>query len=131
MLHIHHLQGRMRVSSSLLKKNPLLSEKIRSELRRLAGIHEIACNCVTGSILIYYAENILPPRHIILLISRHLRVANVLAFPCMISAGQQSFSKKRGLPAQELLPMFGNVLMRSVAEQLTRVVALRLVKIFF
>jgi hypothetical protein len=129
MLQVHHLFGRLRVSSSLLKKNPLLAEKIRNDLWRLLGVSKVACNSVTGSVLVHFSPGVVSPRLIMQTITRYLRAGNVIAFPAVTRIKKAPLCE--GV-APELAATFGNVLLRSIAEQLAgrvgKGVALRMVK---
>jgi hypothetical protein len=52
--YFHHIPGRLRVKSPLLKKNPPLAARAEQLLKSLSGVDAIAANPVTGSIVVRY-----------------------------------------------------------------------------
>jgi hypothetical protein len=52
--YFHHIPGRLRVKSPLLKKNPPLVNQVQQLLASIHGVNSIAPNLLTGSVVIQY-----------------------------------------------------------------------------
>ena len=52
--YIHHVPGRLRVNTPLLKKNEPRARQLRSYLEGINGILQIETSIVTGSVVIRY-----------------------------------------------------------------------------
>lgn len=52
--HVHHVPGRLRVRVPELKHCAPKAAALRSELSAIAGITEVECHVVTGSVIVYY-----------------------------------------------------------------------------
>jgi hypothetical protein len=52
--YFHHIPGRLRVKSPVLKKNQHLISQVERLLRSIHGVNSIAPNLVTGSVVIQY-----------------------------------------------------------------------------
>lgn len=56
MFYIHHVPGRVRIISEVIKRNPQAAGEVRKLLSTLAGVCTAQVNLTTGSILIYYNQ---------------------------------------------------------------------------
>jgi hypothetical protein len=54
MANIHRLPGRLRVRSSVLKRNPKKASELLTAIGSRPGVRDIEINIVTGSVLVYY-----------------------------------------------------------------------------
>jgi copper chaperone CopZ len=52
--HFHHVPGRLRVTSSKLKRNPAAAARLQTALQELSGVRSVTVSPITGSILIHY-----------------------------------------------------------------------------
>jgi len=52
--YIHHVQGRLRVKTPLIKGNPSAAQDVKRLLRKIQGVEVAQVNTVTGSAVIYY-----------------------------------------------------------------------------
>lgn len=52
--YIHSIPGRLRVKSSLLKKNPSDAKRVQRLLKSTRGVESFEVNLVTGSVLVRY-----------------------------------------------------------------------------
>src|SRR5262245_8962451 len=50
----HDLPGRLRVRSSLFRRNPDRATAIKNSLESAEGVRSVAVNVVTGSVTVYY-----------------------------------------------------------------------------
>ena len=56
--YLHHIPGRLRVKTPLMKRNPNLAEEVQGLLQPVKGIHSVVINPVTGSILVEYSAEL-------------------------------------------------------------------------
>ncbi len=54
MSYVHHIPGRIRVRSTLVKHNPACARMVENWIRSIEGVHGVVINPTTGSILIHY-----------------------------------------------------------------------------
>lgn len=80
----HILPGRIRLVANILVKNDNLKNIFETQMSKIGGIKQIEVNTITGSILIYYDINSLPPLMIFSV------CAKLLGLEEMLSAKQQS-----------------------------------------
>jgi copper chaperone CopZ len=52
--YIHSIPGRLRVKSSLIKKNPGEAKKVERLLKSMNGVEYLEINLLTGSVLVRY-----------------------------------------------------------------------------
>jgi copper chaperone CopZ len=52
--YIHSIPGRLRIKSTLIKKNPAEAAKAKALLAPLPGIQNVDVNLLTGSVLVRY-----------------------------------------------------------------------------
>jgi hypothetical protein len=52
--YIHHIPGRLRLRSELVKRNDARAAEAVAFLRSIAGVHSAAANPLTGSLTIHY-----------------------------------------------------------------------------
>lgn len=62
---IHHVHGRLRITSPLLKRNQAQAEAVRALLQWRQGVLTHKINPVTGSVLIHYDESRTTGAHIL------------------------------------------------------------------
>jgi copper chaperone CopZ len=58
---VHHLPGRLRLRSAVLKGNTFASEEARRHLAQIDGVTSVRANPATGSVLLEYDPNVLSP----------------------------------------------------------------------
>lgn len=57
MIHpVHHIPGRLRIKSPLIKGKPRAAEALRSRIRAIAGVGLVEINPLTGSAVIEYCR---------------------------------------------------------------------------
>lgn len=61
----HHLPGRLRLRSALLKGNARASEEAQHRLAEISGVKSASANPLTGSILLNYDTEVIPPTNLI------------------------------------------------------------------
>jgi hypothetical protein len=69
--YIHHVPGRLRIKSPVLKRHDGSENGIAELLRGLAGIDKIAVNGITGSCLIRYNPSMTRGDDIVLTLSKN------------------------------------------------------------
>jgi hypothetical protein len=52
--YIHHVRGRLRVRTAVLKRNERRADSARRELNETNGVQRVEISTVTGSLLVYY-----------------------------------------------------------------------------
>lgn len=52
--YVHHVPGRLRVKSPLLKRQDRLAEEVRNHVSRLEGVTEVEVSTLTGSAVVRY-----------------------------------------------------------------------------
>jgi copper chaperone CopZ len=67
--YLHHVPGRLRVKSPLVRKNQEVAEEVENLLTLTPGVHSVKSNLTTGSILINYRPEKLDREDIIDLLS--------------------------------------------------------------
>jgi len=55
--YVHHIPGRLRVTTPWIKRNPTSVERVEGLLTAIRGIDSVVINPVTGSILVEYATD--------------------------------------------------------------------------
>jgi hypothetical protein len=68
---VHHLPGRLRLRSALLKGNARASEETQRHLAEIGGIRSASANPLTGSVLLEYDPEVIPPAKLIDLLAIH------------------------------------------------------------
>ncbi|MBV8842657.1 MAG: heavy-metal-associated domain-containing protein [Bryobacterales bacterium] len=63
--HIHHVPGRLRVTSSKVKRNPASVAPLERSLQALAGVRSASVSAVTGSILVFYDSKVTSAEHLL------------------------------------------------------------------
>ena len=78
--YIHHIPGRLRVKTPLIKRNYNLAFEIEELLSPINGIHTIVINPVTGSILIEFSTDTVGASTILNVLKRagHLDLSKTL-----------------------------------------------------
>jgi hypothetical protein len=61
---VHHLPGRLRLRSGVLKGNARASEEARRHLAQISGVTSASANPLTGSVLLEYDPNVISPRKV-------------------------------------------------------------------
>ena len=69
--YIHHVPGRLRIKSPVLKHNNGSENGIADLLRGLTGIERVAVNAMTGSCLIHYDPSMTCRDDIVLVLSKN------------------------------------------------------------
>jgi copper chaperone CopZ len=59
--YVHHVNGRLRVRSPLLRRNGHRVNEWKASIETLPGVMMTTLNAVTGSIVIYYEPNVTGP----------------------------------------------------------------------
>lgn len=57
----HHLPGRLRLRSAVIKQNAAAAENLRATLAEIAGVRSVTVNPDTGSVLLTYDPAVLTP----------------------------------------------------------------------
>ncbi len=68
--YIHHVPGRLRIKSPVIKNNKFVAEELKKCLSTLYGIATIDINTTTGSLLINYNKRAINYNEIINLLER-------------------------------------------------------------
>jgi hypothetical protein len=68
---VHHLPGRLRLRSALLKGNARASEETQRHLAEIGGIRSASTNPLTGSVLLEYDPEVIPPAKLIDMLAIH------------------------------------------------------------
>ncbi len=63
--YIHHVPGRLRVRNPMFKNNPAMVDEIRNCLQNAAGVESISSNPLTGSVVVNYDPDLLPPEQLL------------------------------------------------------------------
>jgi copper chaperone CopZ len=63
--YVHSIPGRLRIKTSVIKKNPVLAERIGRLLTSITGVEEVDVNLLTGSVLIRYKPRRIAAEHIL------------------------------------------------------------------
>ena len=69
--YIHHIPGRLRIKSPLLKGNNGSEASIVELLRGLAGVERVAVNAITGSCLIHYDPSVTCRDDMVMVLSKN------------------------------------------------------------
>lgn len=69
--YVHHLPGRLRVKTSIIKRNEKEAARLRDLLTRLDGVRAHEVNLVTGSILITYDTDATDVQTILTFLKNH------------------------------------------------------------
>jgi hypothetical protein len=67
----HHLPGRLRLRSAVLKGNALASEEARRHLAQIDGVTSARANPSTGSVLLEYDPNVISPTNVSDVLAAH------------------------------------------------------------
>jgi copper chaperone CopZ len=67
----HHLPGRLRLRSAVLKGNALASEEARRHLAQIDGVTSAQANPSTGSVLLEYDPNVISPSNVSDVLATH------------------------------------------------------------
>lgn len=59
--YIHHIPGRLRIKTPLVKRNYNLAQEVQELLNPIKGVQSVLINSVTGSILIEYSAEMVAP----------------------------------------------------------------------
>lgn len=68
--YIHHVPGRLRIKSPIIKNNKSIAEELKKSLSTLYGVATIDINLTTGSLLINYNKRAINFNEIINLLER-------------------------------------------------------------
>jgi hypothetical protein len=60
LMIVHHLPGRTRLRTPVLRKDPDACTRVADSLAALGGVHEVAVRPYTGSILVDHADTLAP-----------------------------------------------------------------------
>lgn len=63
--YIHHIPGRLRVKTHLIKRNRNTAEEVQKKLGQVNGINSVLVNTITGSITISYDTDTLSSQRIL------------------------------------------------------------------
>jgi hypothetical protein len=69
--YVHHIPGRLRVKIPGIKGKVFMAYRIQDSIGRLAGVHEVTVNSVTGSVLIHYDPEARQPRSLLDALSQY------------------------------------------------------------
>lgn len=64
--YLHSVPGRLRVKVPQLRNNAQRCQKVQDLLMALAGVQDVEVNCLTGSVLVCYDDEVLNDTSIIL-----------------------------------------------------------------
>jgi Heavy metal associated domain 2 len=67
----HHLPGRLRLRSALLKGNARASEEAQRHLAEISGVRSASANPLIGSILLKYDPEVIPPINLVDMLATH------------------------------------------------------------
>ena len=67
----HHLPGRLRLRSAVLKGNLRASEEVRRNLAQIGGVSPASVNPITGSVLLEYDPEVIPPSKVVDVLATH------------------------------------------------------------
>ena len=120
-LYMHHLSGRLRVRSPIVKRNDAKAATVRRLLAAMEGVTQVKVRTVTGSITIYYDHETLTAQH---LLDRLHEAGFVkeLRLDC-----QEGSSGSAERAAQRLGEAIGRVALGAVVEKLVERSALALI----
>lgn len=62
---VHHIPGRLRIKSSLIKGNRNAAESMRAFIQSVNGINSVAVSPITGSAVITYARDVVTVQDIL------------------------------------------------------------------
>ena len=68
--YIHHIAGRLRVKTHLVKRNQNTAEEVQKKLGQINGINSVFVNTVTGSIIISYDTDTLSPQRVLYILKQ-------------------------------------------------------------
>lgn len=71
--YIHHIPGLLQIKNPELKNNTAGLDHIRNQFDGIEGIDYITTNPLTGSAVIRYYPDIIPPDRMIVLIENRIR----------------------------------------------------------
>jgi hypothetical protein len=60
--YLHHVPGRLRVRTPLLKRNPERARQAEALLQSMYGVSAVEANTVTGSIVVHYERDAVKPQ---------------------------------------------------------------------
>jgi hypothetical protein len=63
--YVHNIQGRLRVKTPLIKKNPATAQAVQRLLRRIHGVNTTTVNTLTGSAVILYDPKLVSSKEIL------------------------------------------------------------------
>jgi hypothetical protein len=69
--YIHHIPGRLRVKTPLLKRNEAEAVRVRATLTGLDGLLSYEVNNLTGSLIVYYDPALTQGETILAFLGRH------------------------------------------------------------
>ena len=67
----HHLPGRLRLRSAVLKGNARACERAQHHLAQIGGVKQASANPITGSVLLGYDPNLLSPGEVTEVLAAH------------------------------------------------------------
>ena len=67
----HHLPGRLRLRSALFKGNARASEEAQRHLAEITGVRSARANPLTGSVLLEYDPEVIPPAKLLDVLATH------------------------------------------------------------
>jgi Heavy metal associated domain 2 len=71
----HHIPGRLRLRSALLKDNPRVAEEATRRLADIEGVTSATANPSTGGLLLSYDPGMLPPRDLLELLADQAHIS--------------------------------------------------------
>jgi hypothetical protein len=107
---VHHIPGRRRFRSAVLKGAPRAGEIARARLSRIKGVISVAANAITGSLVMEYDPATLAPA----------QVLDALADQGYVAAAEQNPEGGGGW-ANRLLNAVGSWIIDALAERLVLV----------
>lgn len=62
--YIHHIPGRMRIKHAGFKSDPAKQKELAAALESMAGVESVTVNPVTGSVVVLYDSESMPPERL-------------------------------------------------------------------
>ena len=121
--YLHHVPGRLRVQTPLLRQNQATAAAVCRDLREIDGIVEARANSATGSLLIFYDRQRLGPSALWPVLRTHGLVSGPAPFADRVGATRISLSPRAGIEADsELLGTLVEVAAEKLLARLAMVV---------
>jgi hypothetical protein len=121
--YLHHVPGRLRVQTPLLRQNQATAGAVCGDLREIDGVVEARANSATGSLLIFYDRQRLGPSAFWPLLRMHGLVSGPPPVANQIGAYRISPSPSVGIDTDsDLLGTFAGVAAEKLLARLAMVV---------